>query len=111
MFKLLLILPMMILLVACGRSIQQEALEQAKVAIEEGDYDRGSLVLLRGCSDLHTQSLYLARMARHQASNDLMEMVYAWLAIEEIETEEDFIQAEAYRLIRTTLKRATISTD
>jgi len=108
MFKLLLILPFLLLLTGCGRSLEGEAVEQARAAIDAGNYERGSLMLVMGCDDLHAQSVYLIHMARYQASNDLMQMVYAWLAIEGIDTKEDFIRVEAHRLLTTTLQRATV---
>lgn len=112
MLKLLFILSLLLLITGCGhRTLEGEALERARVAIESGDYDRGSLALLIGCEDLHAQSVYLVHMARYLASNDLMEMVHAWIAIDNIDTTEYFIQEEAYRLLNATLRRAVVSNE
>jgi|GEM_PF-6601989 len=110
MFKVLfVVLPVLLLMIGCGRTLEEEAVERAREAIESGDYDGGSLALLISCEYLHAQSIYLIHMARYQASNDLMEMVHAWVAIDNIDTTEYFIQAEAYRLLRTTLGRAVVA--
>lgn len=108
MLKLLLILPILLLATGCGRTIAEDAIEQARTAMETGDYSQGSLLLLMGCDDLHEQSMYLLRMLHHQERNNLMEMVYAWLAIEDIETSELFVKEAAYNLLTTTLENAII---
>jgi len=110
MFKLLLVIvPALLLMTGCARTLEQEALDRARDAIESGDYNSGSLALLKGCENLHSQSIYLIHMARYQATNELMEMVHAWMAINSIDTAEHFIQEEAYRLLSTTLGSAVVT--
>ncbi|MCL1991169.1 MAG: hypothetical protein FWG67_09810 [Defluviitaleaceae bacterium] len=108
MFKYLLILSMILLISGCGRQLSTEALDQARIAIESGEYSQGSLLLLMASEDLHAQSVYLLRMIDYQAAHDLMGMVYAWMAINAIQAEEDFVHEAAYHMLRTTLNNATI---
>jgi len=104
MIKLLRILPILLLLTACrGRTLETEAVNQARIAIESGDYAEGSLVLLLGCDALHAQSIFLLHMLDYEASNDLMGMVHAWIAIENIASSDEFIREEAYRFLNATL--------
>ena len=109
MFKLLVVLSILLFVTGCGRTLSKEAVEQARVAIELGDYSRGSLLLVAGCSDLHAQSVYLLHMINYQNENDLLGMVGSWVGIYGIDTPEDFVQEAAYEILSTTLGNATIA--
>ena len=112
MFKLLLILlvlPIILLATSCSRTLSGEAIDQARVAIELGDYSRASLLLVMGCDDLHAQSIYLLHMVDYQEANDLLGMVHAWTRIYGIDASEDFVQEAAYRLLSTTLDNVTFA--
>jgi len=108
MFKLLLVLSILFFVTGCGRTLSKEAVEQARVAIELGDYSRGSLLLVVGCNDLHEQSVYLLHMANYQAQNDLLGMVRSWVGIYGIDAPEDFVYEAAYEMLSSTLGNATI---
>ena len=108
MFKLLLVLSVLLLATGCGRTLSGEAINQARVAIESGDYERGSLLLVMGCEDLHAQSVYLLHMIDYHGSNDLFGMVQSWIGIYSINASEEFVQEAAYEILRTTLDNATI---
>jgi len=108
MFKLLLVLSVLFLATGCGRTLSGEAINQARIAIESGDYERGSLLLVMGCDDLHAQSVYLLHMIAHQEANDLFGMVQSWTGIYSIKASEDFVQEAAYEILRTTLDNVTI---
>ena len=108
MFKLLLILSILFFVTGCGRTLAGEAVEQARVAIELGDYSRGSLLLVKGCNDLHAQSVYLIHMVNYQNRSDLLGMVRSWVGIYAIDASEDFVQEAAYEILSTTLAGATI---
>lgn len=107
--KLFIILSFILFLVGCGRTLQSEAIYQARNAILAGDYAGGSLLLLVGCEDLHAQSVYLLHMENYESVGDLMGMVHAWLAIENIESSSGFVQEEAYRFLNDTLGRAHVN--
>jgi len=109
MFKLLLILSMLFFATGCGRTLSKEAVEQARVAIEIGDYSRGSLLLVAGCNDLHAQSVYLLHMTNYQTENDLLGMVRSWVGIYAIDASEDFVKEAAYEILSTTLGNVTIA--
>jgi len=109
MFKLLLVLSILLFVTGCGRTLAGEAIDQARVAIESGDYSHGSLLLVMGCDDLHAQSVYLLHMVNYQESNDFLGMVHAWTSIYEIDTSEDFVQEAAYQILSTTLGNVTIT--
>jgi len=94
---------------SCGRTLSKEAVEQARVAIESGDYSHGSLLLVMGCDDLHAQSVYLLHMVSYQAEDDLLGMVHSWVGIYGIDASEDFVQEAAYMILSTTLEDATIA--
>jgi len=108
MFKLIFAFSVLLLLVGCARTLEEEAITQARIAIEAGNYTRGSVILLAGCDDLHAQSLYLIHMWDHRNENDLMGMVNAWIAIGNIDAPQDFITEEAYRLLNTTFANTII---
>jgi len=103
MLKVLLALLIIFFATGCGRTISQEAVEQARVAIEFGDYSRGSLLLVMGCDDLHEQSVNLLHMVNYKHQNDLLGMVRAWTEIYTIEASEDFVRDAAYELLSTAL--------
>ena len=114
MFKLLIaliVLPVLLLVTGCGRrTLSGEALEQARTAIEIGDFNRGSLLLVAGgCDDLHAQSIYLIHMASYHESGNLLGMVRSWKGIYFIETDEMFVREAGYRLLSTTLENAIVA--
>lgn len=108
MFKLLFVLSLL-LAIGCGRTLSGEAIDQAKIAIESGDYARGSLLLVMGCEALHTQSIYLLQMMNYQESDNLLGMIHAWIGIYEIDASIDFIQEKAYQILRETVDNVTIT--
>ena len=108
-FKLLLVLLILLFTTGCGRTLSGEAIDQARVAIESGDYSHGSLLLIIGCDDLYAQSIYLLHMIDYQETDDLFGMVRAWIGIYGINTSEDFVQEAAYRRLRATLDNVTIA--
>ena len=108
-FKLLLVLLILLSVTGCGRTLSGEAIDQARVAIEAGDYSHGSLLLILGCDDLHTQSVYLLHMIDYQESNDLFGMVRAWTGIYGINASEDFVKEAAYQRLRTTIDHVIIN--
>ena len=109
MFKLLLVLSILFFAAGCGRTLSGEAVEQARIAIELGDYSRGSLLLVKGCNDLHAQSVYLLHMVNYQNRNDLLGMVRSWVGIYAIDASEDFVKEAAYEILSTTLGNATLA--
>ena len=108
MLKLLLALLIVFFATGCGRTISKEAVEQARVAIEFGDFSRGSLLLVMGCDDLHEQSVHLLHMVNYRHQNDLLGMVHAWTEIYTIEASEDFVKDAAYELLSVALDNVTI---
>ena len=85
-------------------------MDLARTAIAEGDFERGSLLLVRGdCEALHEQSVYLIHMANYLANHDLMGMVRSWKDIYNIDAKEDFVQVAAYELLNTTFDNVIIS--
>ena len=104
---LLLVVSLLFFVTGCGRTLSGEAIDQARVAIESGDYSRGSLLLVMGCNDLHAQSVYLLHMIDYQESNNLLGMVRSWTGIYGIEATDDFVQEAAYRILSTTLDNVT----
>ena len=108
MFKLLLVLSILLFATGCGRTLSGEAIDQARVAIESGNYSHGSLLLVMGCDDLHAQSIYLLHMINYQESDNLLGMVHAWTRIYGVDAEVDFVQEAAYRILSTTLGNVTI---
>jgi hypothetical protein len=108
MFKWLFVLPILLVFTGCGRTLSEEAVYQARIAIESGDYERGSLKLVMGCEDLHEQSVYLLHMIDYRNSNDLLGMVYAWIEIYGIDASADFVQEAAYQILNTTLDNVII---
>jgi len=97
-----------ILLVGCGRTFDGEVINVAREAIVAGDYKQGSLVLVLGCDNLHAQSVHLLHMQNYEARDDLMGMVHAWIALGNIDSDEEFIKEEAYRFLNVTLSNATL---
>ena len=106
-FKLLFVLSIVLFVTGCGRTLSGEAIDQARVAIESGDYARGSLFLVVGCDDLYAQSVHLLHMVDYEEVNDLFGMMRSWVRIEDINASEDFVQEAAYEILRTTLDRVT----
>ena len=105
MLKLLLALLIVFFATGCSsRTISKEAVEQARVAIEFGDFSRGSLLLVMGCDDLHEQSVHLLHMVNYRHQNDLLGMVRAWTEIYTIEASEDFVKIAAYELLSAALR-------
>jgi len=91
------------------RTHSEEALNLARTAIAEGNFERGSLLLVRGgCEALHAQSVYLIHMANYLANHDLMGMVRSWKGIYNIDAGEDFVQVAAYELLNTTFNNVII---
>lgn len=108
-FKLLLVLLILLFATGCGRTLTGEAIDQARVAIELGDYSHGSLLLLIGCEDLYAQSIYLLHMIDYEEAGDLFGMVRAWTGIYGIQASEDFVREAAYLRLRTTIDQAIIA--
>lgn len=108
MLKWLLVLSVLFFVTSCGRTLSEEAVNQAKIAIEFEDYEHATLLLVMGCRDLHAQSIYLLRMVEYRATNDLFGMVESWVGIYNIDASEYFIQEEAYHVLRTTLDSTSV---
>ena len=105
---ILLVLSILLFVTGCSRTLSGVAIDQARVAIESGDYSHGSLLLFVGCDDLHAQSIYLLHMIDYQEANDLFGMVRTWTGIYGIDASEDFVQEAAYQILRTTLDNVII---
>lgn len=92
-----------------GRTTSEEALSLARIAIDEGNFERGSLLLVRGgCEALHAQSVYLIHMANYRNHHDLMGMVRSWKGIYNLQPEEDFVQVAAYEFLNATFAQTII---
>lgn len=105
---ILLVLSILLFVTGCSRTLSGVAIDQARVAIESGDYSHGSLLLFVGCDDLHAQSIYLLHMIDYQKANDLFGMVHTWAGIYGIDASEDFVKEAAYQILRTTLDNVII---
>ena len=104
MLKSLLIVGLLLLflLSGCGaNNLENEANHAARVAIENGNFTRGSLLLVAGCNKLHDQSLHLLRMMDHYLEGDVNKLVIEWVRLTRHETNEDFIRLAAKEFMMT----------
>lgn len=100
MLKLLFAFLIFLPLIGCGRTLADEAHEQARYAFELGDFSRGSLLLAAGCNTLHSQSIYLLHIVNYQSSGDVLGAIEAWLSIGALDARYDFVENAAYELMR-----------
>lgn len=100
MLKLLLTFLIFLPLVGCGRTLADEAHEQARYAFESGDFSRGSLLLAAGCDTLHLQSIYLLRMINYQSSNEIAGAMISWSNIRALDARYDFVEEAANDLMQ-----------
>jgi len=89
LFTFLIFLPF---LAGCGRTLVDEAHEQARHAFESGDYSRGSLLLAAGCDTLHSQSIYLLHMIHYQSAGDVFGVVASWSNIRALDARYGFVE-------------------
>lgn len=101
----------LLFLVGCNRAtIREEAINGARIAIDEGDFYRGSLLLVRGgCADLHAQSVYLIHMNNYRNNSNLTGMIYSWKNIYLLDATEDFIKTVAYEMLDTVINQLVFS--
>ena len=86
--------------VGCGRTLDDEAHDQARDAFATGDFSRGSLLLAAGCETLHSQSIYLLHMIHYQSSEDMARAMVAWSNIRALDARYDFIEVVANDLMQ-----------
>ena len=103
MFKWLLVGSIVLTLTGCGRTLQGEAVRLAEDAIASGDFARGSLLLVSGCDVLHAQSIYLLRMDHYRTRGSAWGMLSAWLSLNQLDPDMDFIEIAAYQLMSEAL--------
>lgn len=104
MLKLLFAFLIFLPLVGCGRTLADEAHDQARHAFELGDFSRGSLLLVAGCETLHSQSIYLLRMIDYQSSGDMGEAMWMWRRIRALDAHDDFVEVAAQAFIEESIR-------
>ena len=104
MLKLLLAFLTLLILVGCGRTLTDEAHDQARAAFELGDFSRGSLLLAAGCNTLHRQSVYLLRMVNYQSSGDIHRTLSMWWRINALDAPYDFVEVAADELMEESIR-------